>query len=371
MTTASHLFSPIRLGPLALPNRIMVSPMCQYSAVDGNAGDWHLVHLGGLASSGAGLLCLEATAVLPEGRITPGCLGLYSDANQASLQRLVQALRSICATPLGIQLSHAGRKGSCEAPWRGGGAIAPGEGGWPALAPSAIAQAPGAPAPQAMSEAQVRATIEAFAQAARRARAIGFDAIELHMAHGYLLHQFLSPLSNQRTDAYGGSLDHRMRLPLQVFQAVAEAAGPDIAVGVRLSASDWVPGGWEPADATVLARRLEALGCAFLDVSSGGLSSAQKIPLAPGYQVPFAAEVRRAVRIPVVTVGLISEPAQAEDIVRRGDADMVALARGFLPDPRWPWRAAAELGATVPVPPQWLRALPAGHAPIFAAPTAG
>ncbi len=222
-----------------------------------------------------------------------------------------------------------------------------------------------------MSEAQVRATIEAFAQAARRARAIGFDAIELHMAHGYLLHQFLSPLSNQRTDAYGGSLDHRMRLPLQVFQAVAEAAGPDIAVGVRLSASDWVPGGWEPADATVLARRLEALGCAFLDVSSGGLSSAQKIPLAPGYQVPFAAEVRRAVRIPVVTVGLISEPAQAEDIVRRGDADMVALARGFLHDPRWPWRAAAELGATVPVPPQWLRALPAGHAPIFAAPTAG
>ncbi len=365
MTTSPHLFSPIQLGPLTLANRIMVSPMCQYSAVDGNAVDWHLVHLGGLAISGAGLLCVEATAVTPEGRITPGCLGLYNDENQAALQRVVTALRSVSAMPLAIQLSHAGRKASSRAPWEGGTLIAPGQGGWLPLAPSAIAQRPEEPAPRAMTRDDIAQVVASFALAARRARELRFQAIELHMAHGYLLHQFLSPLANRRDDDYGGSLENRMRLPLEVFEAVAQAAGPGIPVGVRLSATDWVEGGWDVAQTIAVARQLEALGCAFLDISSGGVSYRQKIPLAPGYQVPFAAQVKREVRIPVVAVGLITQPAQAEKIVAEGSADIVALARGLLLDPRWPWRAAAQLGGTVVPPKQLLRALPQGHAPVF------
>lgn len=364
MTKSSRLFSPVQFGPLALQNRIMVSPMCQYSAVDGSPGGWHLVHLGSLAISGAGLLCLEATAVLPEGRITPGCLGLYSDANEAALQRLVGQLRSISEVPLAIQLSHAGRKGSNSAPWEGGCLLSPAQGGWWPLGPSAIAQRPEEPPPQEMTSGQIREVIDAFAQAAQRARRLGFQAIEVHMAHGYLLHQFLSPLSNQRSDAYGGGLENRMRLPLDVFNAVADAAGPDIAVGVRLSASDWVEGGWDLAQTIAMARRLEESGCAFLDVSSGGLSHQQKVSLGPAYQTPFAAEVRRTVRIPVVTVGLITQPAQAEAILERGDADAVALARGFLQDPRWPWRAAAELGGTITVPKPLLRSLTNDNAQI-------
>jgi len=365
MTTSSRLFSPIQLGPLSLANRIMVSPMCQYSASAGNAVDWHLIHLGSLAISGAGLLCVEATAVTAEGRITPGCLGLYSDENQAALQRVVTALRSVSAIPLAIQLSHAGRKASSRAPWDGGTLIPEGQGGWLPLAPSALPQRPDEPAPRAMTTADIRDVVASFALAARRARELGFQAIELHMAHGYLVHQFLSPLSNRRTDDHGGSLDNRMRLALEVFQAVAQAAGPAIPVGVRLSATDWVEGGWDVAQTIAVARRLEALGCAFLDISSGGISYQQKIPLAPGYQVPFAAQVRREVGIPVVTVGLITQPAQAEDILAEGSADIVAMARGFLHDPRWPWRAAAELGGVVVPPKQLLRSLPPGHPPIF------
>jgi 2,4-dienoyl-CoA reductase-like NADH-dependent reductase (Old Yellow Enzyme family) len=365
MTTSSRLFSPIQLGPLSLPNRIMVSPMCQYSASGGNAVDWHLIHLGSLAISGAGLLCVEATAVTPEGRITPGCLGLYSDENQAALQRVVTALRSVSAIPLAIQLSHAGRKASSRAPWEGGALIPEGQGGWLPLAPSALPQRPDEPTPRAMTRDDIRAVVASFADAARRARELGFQAIELHMAHGYLVHQFLSPLSNQRTDDHGGSLDNRMRLALEVFQAVAQAAGPGIPVGVRLSATDWVEGGWDVAQTIAVAKRLEALGCAFLDISSGGVSYQQKIALAPGYQVPFAAQVRREVGIPVVTVGLITQPAQAEQIIADGSADMVAMARGFLHDPRWPWRAAAELGGVVVPPKQLLRSLPPGHPPIF------
>ena len=365
MTTTSRLFTPIRLGGLMLPNRIIVSPMCQYSAVDGNAADWHLIHLGSLAISGAGLLCVEATAVRREGRITPGCLGLYGDENQAALQRVVTALRSISAIPLAIQLAHAGRKASSRVPWHGGTLIAPDEGGWVPLAPSEIPHLPGEPAPRAMALGDIHDVVLSFAQAARRARAIGFDAIELHMAHGYLLHQFLSPLANQRQDGYGGSLEHRMRLPLEVFRAVTEAAGPGVAVGVRLSATDWVEGGWDVGQTIQLARQLEQLGCAFVDISSGGVSHQQNIPLGPGYQVPLAAQVRRAARIPVFAVGLITQPRQAEDIVAQSQADAVALARGFLQDPRWPWRAAAELGATVVAPPQLWRALPRGHAVVF------
>ncbi|HWI82621.1 NADH:flavin oxidoreductase/NADH oxidase [Ramlibacter sp.] len=363
--TSPALFTPIRFGRLALPNRIMVSPMCQYSAVDGNPVDWHLIHLGSLAISGAGLLCVEATGVTPEGRITPGCLGLYSDQNQAGLQRVVQALRSVSQIPLAIQLSHAGRKASSRAPWDGGALIAPDAGGWLPIAPSALPQRPEEPAPRAMTAEDIGQVIDAFAAAARRARAIGFQAIELHMAHGYLLHQFLSPLANRRDDGYGGALEHRMRLPLEVFEAVAEAAGPGLPVGVRLSATDWVEGGWDIAQTIELARRLEARGCAFVDISSGGVSPLQKIPLGPGYQVHLAAQVKREVGIPVVTVGLITDPAQAEQIVAQGQADVVALARGLLHDPRWPWRAAAELGGTVAAPKQLLRALPGGHPPIF------
>jgi len=365
MSASPVLFTPVRLGPLALPNRIMVSPMCQYSAVDGRPVDWHLIHLGSLALSGAGLLCLEATAVRPEGRITPACLGLWSDEHGAALARVVQGVRSVSAIPLAIQLSHAGRKASSRAPWDGGSLIAPGEGGWQPLAPSALPQRPGEAAPRAMTARDIDEVIASFGQAARRARALGLDAIELHMAHGYLLHQFMSPLANARDDGYGGSLDNRLRLPLQVFDAVAEAAGAALPVGVRLSATDWADGGWDLEQTIELCRRLEARGCAFLDISSGGVAHQQKIPLGPGYQVHFAAQVKRAVSIPVATVGLITQPAQAEAIVATGQADFVALGRGFLHDPRWPWRAAAELGGTVAVPRQLLRALPAGHAPIF------
>lgn len=365
MTQPSRLFTPIRLGPLELRNRIMVSPMCQYSAVDGLPVDWHGVHLGNLAISGAGLLCLEATAVAPDGRITPGCLGLYSDAHQAALGRLLQSLRAVSPIPLALQLCHAGRKASSRTPWDGGALLDPAEGGWVPQGPSAIPQKPVESPPRAMDTADIRQVTADFAQATRRARELGFDAIELHMAHGYLLHQFLSPLSNQRDDDYGGSFENRIRLPLEVLRAVLEAAGPGIPVGVRLSATDWVEGGWDPQQTVALAPRLEALGCAFLDISSGGISHLQQIPVGPGYQVPFAEQVKRAVGIPVVSVGLITDPQQAEAILEQGKADMVAMARGLLHDPRWPWRAAAELGGTVIAPKQFLRCLPRGSPPIF------
>jgi 2,4-dienoyl-CoA reductase-like NADH-dependent reductase (Old Yellow Enzyme family) len=365
MTKTSALFAPLSLGLLDLPNRIMISPMCQYSAQDGNASDWHTVHLGSLAISGAGLLCLEATAVSPEGRITFGCLGLYNDANEAALRPVLRAIRAVAPIPVAVQLGHAGRKASSRAPWDGGTLITEADGGWRTLAPSALPHKDGETAPAAMDGEQIRQTVDDFAQAAVRAKRLGFDAIEIHMAHGYLLHQFLSPLANKRQDEYGGSLENRMRLPLEVFKAVAEAAGPGIAVGARLSASDWVEGGWDAEQSVVLGKRLEALGCAFLDISSGGVSPFQKIPLGPGYQVPLAEQVKREVGIPVISVGLITDPKQAEAIVAEGKADMVALARGMLNDPRWPWRAAAEVGGTVTAPNQFWRCLPAGSPPIF------
>jgi 2,4-dienoyl-CoA reductase-like NADH-dependent reductase (Old Yellow Enzyme family) len=364
-TSASALFAPLSLGPLDLPNRIMISPMCQYSAQDGNATDWHTVHLGSLAISGAGLLCLEATAVNPEGRITFGCLGLYNDDNEAALRPVLQAIRAVAPIPVAIQLAHAGRKASSRAPWDGGTLITEADGGWRTLAPSALPHKEGETAPVAMNGGQIRQLVDDFAQAARRAKRLGFDAIEIHMAHGYLLHQFLSPIANKRQDEYGGSLDNRMRLPLEVFKAVSDAAGPGIAVGARLSASDWVENGWDVEQSIVLSKQLEALGCAFLDISSGGISPSQKIPLGPGYQVPLAERIKREVGIPVVSVGLITDPNQAEAIVAEDKADMVALARGMLNDPRWPWRAAAELGGTVTAPNQFWRCLPAGSPPIF------
>jgi 2,4-dienoyl-CoA reductase-like NADH-dependent reductase (Old Yellow Enzyme family) len=362
----SSLFSPYAIGSLQLKNRIVIAPMCQYSAVDGAATDWHQVHLGQLALSGAGLLIIEATAVEAIGRITPGCLGLWSDATEAALQRVLLAVRAHSRMPVAIQLGHAGRKGSSHVPWDGGMLIPPGQpGGWHPVAPSALPQLEGEPPPVALDDAGLQRIVAAFVDAARRAHRLGLDAIELHAAHGYLLHQFLSPISNTRGDAYGGALDNRMRFPLQVFDAVRAAVPASMPVGVRLSATDWVDGGWDPAQSLVFARALQARGLSFLHVSSGGVSPQQKIPIGPGYQVGLAEALRRETGLPTIAVGLITEPAQAEAIVASGQADLVALARGMLFDPRWPWHAAAQLGATVEAPPQYWRSQPRGMNGLF------
>ena len=359
------LFSPIQLGQVSLANRIMISPMCQYTAVDGRMNDWHQAHLGSLALSGAGLLCIEASAISPEGRITPGCVGLYDDPSQQALKKVVDSIRAVSPIKVAIQLGHAGRKASSRRPWEGGSLMTPDQGGWITYAPSAIPHKQGELAPVALTAERIGELIKCFADSARRARELGVDAIEIHAAHGYLLHQFLSPLSNQRTDNYGGSLDNRMRFTLEAFAAVREAAGPNIAVGARLSATDWVEDGWDVAQTIELAQRLQSLGADFLDVSSGGVSPLQKITIGPGYQVPLAAQVKAQVRIPVISVGLITEPRQAEDILAQGKADMVALARMMVADPRWPWRAAAELGGTVTGSSQYYRCLPSGYPAVF------
>ena len=362
----SALFTPYALGPLTLPNRIVIAPMCQYSAQDGLPGDWHLMHLGALALSGAGLLILEATAVTPEGRITPGCLGLWNAAQEAALARLVASLRQHSAMPLAIQLAHAGRKASSEVPWRGGQLIPPGQpGGWTPLAPSALPHLDTEAPPAALDTAGLAHIRESFARAAGRAHRAGLQAIELHAAHGYLLHQFLSPISNARTDAYGGSLENRMRFPLEVFEAVRAAVPASLPVGVRVSATDWVDGGWDPAQCLVFARALQARGLGFLHVSSGGVSPRQKIPVGPGYQVHLAEQLRAATGLPTVAVGLITEPEQAEAIVAEGRADLVGIARAMLFNPHWPWAAAAQLGAQVQAPPQYWRSLPRGHGTLF------
>jgi len=364
--SGSPLFTPAALGPLMLKNRIVIAPMCQYSAVDGNANDWHLIHLGHLALSGAGMLTIEATAVSPEGRITPGCLGLWSDTNEAALARVLAALRAHSAMPIAIQLAHAGRKASSRVPWEGGQLIPPAApGGWMPLAPSAVPHADGEAPPQALDAAGLVHVRESFVASARRAVRLGLDAIELHVAHGYLLHSFLSPLANHRDDAYGGSLQNRMRLPLEVFDAVRAAVPARVAVGVRLSATDWVDGGWEIGQSVVFAQALRERGASFIHVSSGGVSPRQQIPLGPGYQVALAAQIRAEAGLPTIAVGLITTPAQAEAIVASGQADFVALARAMLYDPRWPWHAAAELGATVDAPPPYWRALPRGQAALF------
>jgi 2,4-dienoyl-CoA reductase-like NADH-dependent reductase (Old Yellow Enzyme family) len=361
----SHLFSPFALGALPLKNRIVIAPMCQYSAVDGAATDWHLVHLGHLALSGAGLLVIEATAVEAPGRITPGCLGLWDDATEAALRRALQVVRAHSRMPIAIQLGHAGRKASSHVPWQGGMLIPPDQGGWWPLAPSALPQLDGEAPPQALDPAGMRRIVAAFADAARRAHRLGLDAIELHAAHGYLLHQFLSPISNARTDDHGGPLANRMRFPLQVFEAVRAAVPASMPVGVRVSATDWVQGGWDVAQCTEFALALQARGLSFLHVSSGGVSPQQQIPLGPGYQVGLAAQLKRETGLPTIAVGLITEAEQAEDIVASGQADLVALARAMLFDPRWPWHAAARLGAQVEAPPQYWRSQPRGMNGLF------
>ena len=357
----SQLFSPITLAGLTLPNRIVVSPMCQYSAVDGDAQDWHLMHLGALAISGAGMLVIEATAPSAQGRITQGCLGLYSDSNEAALARVLGAIRQHSAIPIAMQIGHAGRKSSSQEPWNGGGLIAlDAPRGWQPLGPSALPQLPGEAPPRAMTLAEVRDVVAQFAATARRADRLGIDALELHGAHGYLLHSFLSPLANQRNDEYGGTLENRMRLPLEIFDAVRAVWPAGKPLGMRISASDWVEGGWDLGQSIVLAQALKARGCDWLDCSSGGVAPAlQKIPLGPGYQVPFANALRKAVPgLPIIAVGLITEPKQAEEIIVSGKADMVALARGLLYNPRWPWHAAAALGASLPAPKQYWRCAP-------------
>ena len=357
----SLLFTPFSLpsprGGLTLPNRIVVAPMCQYSAVNGLAADWHLMHWGNLLNSGAGLVTIEATAVLPEGRISPGCLGLWDDATETAMADTLQRARRLApATAVCIQLSHAGRKASSAAPWDGGKLLSSSEGGWETFGPSALPHLPTEAPPTAISLEYMAQVREAFVSAAQRAQRIGIDAIELHAAHGYLLHQFLSPLANQRTDAYGDSFENRIRFVMDVFTAV-RAAYQGV-LGLRLSATDWVDGGWDLEQSTALAHRLKAAGCDFIHVSSGGVSPQQKITLGVGYQVPFARQIRAACGMATMAVGLITEPQQAEDVLQAGDADLVALARAFLYQPRWGWQAAAALGGTVAAKEPYWRCLP-------------
>jgi 2,4-dienoyl-CoA reductase-like NADH-dependent reductase (Old Yellow Enzyme family) len=362
------LFEPLQIGDLSLANRIVIAPMCQYSAVDGGMTDWHLIHLGHLALSGAALLTIEATAVLPEGRITHGDVGLWDDATEAAMARTLDGVRRWSDMPIAIQLAHAGRKASTELPWRGGAQIAPGiANGWQTVAPSAVAFAPGDNAPHALDRAGLDRVRDAFVTAAKRAARLGIDAVQLHGAHGYLLHQFLSPLSNRRDDEYGGTLANRLRFPLEVFDAVRAAFPAEKPVTMRASGSDWVDGGWDVAQTVAFAEALERRGCSAIHVSSGGLDPRQVIPAGPSYQVPLARAVKQAVQMPVIAVGLITDFDQAEAIVGTGDADLIALARTMLYDPRWPWHAAAHLGASVKAPSQYLRSQPSRYRDLFTA----
>lgn len=353
------LFTPLRIRNLELENRIVIAPMCQYSAEDGCMTDWHSLHLGHLALSGAGLLTIEAAAVSPEGRITFADVGLYDDKTEQAMAGVLKTIRKWSDIPVGIQLAHAGRKASTYKPWDKQGQIPPDQqGGWQTVAPSAIPYSDGYTIPLALESHDLAKIRDQFAQAAKRAARIGIDLIQIHAAHGYLLHQFLSPLTNQRTDNYGGSLENRARFPLEVVDAVREAFPADKAISVRISATDWVEGGFNLDEAVAFSKMLEARGVDVIHVSSGGLHPDQKIGVYPGYQVPLARAVKNAVNIPVVAVGLITEPEHAEAIVASGDADFVAIARGALYNPRWPWHAAATLGAQVSAPNQYLRCQP-------------
>ena len=353
---SSLLFSPIQLGGVTLPNRICVSPMCQYSADDGAMNDWHLMHLGSMACSGAGLIVVEASGVTREGRITHGCTGLYNDNNQAAMKRVLDACRRITHSPIGIQLAHAGRKGSVHTPFAGGKPLGAAESPWQTVAPSAIAYGEGWHTPHELSVSELVALKDAFASAAGRALAVGFDLVELHASHGYLLHEFLSPLSNRRKDAYGAEL---MKFPLEVARAVREAWPRDRALGARISASDWIEGNTELATAIAFAKELKAIGFDFVCVSYGAIVPQQRMKIEPGYNVPFAERVRKESGIATRAVGMILDPAQAERIIASGQADMVALARALLDNPRWVWHAAERLGVKIDYPPQYDRTQPA------------
>ncbi|QNQ11124.1 NADH:flavin oxidoreductase/NADH oxidase [Sphingomonas alpina] len=364
--TLPALFQPLRIGDLELANRIVIAPMCQYSAENGCMTDWHLIHLGQLALSGAALLTIEATAVLPEGRISWADVGLWNNDTEAAMGRVLDSVRRWSPIPIAIQLGHAGRKASTEVPWAGGAQIPPGDAhGWQTRAPSPIGFAERDNAPAALDRDDLIRVRDAFVAAAKRAATLGLDAIQLHGAHGYLIHQFLSPLSNQRDDDYGGALENRMRFPLELFDAVRAAFPAGKPVTMRLSGTDWVAGGWDIDQTIAFAQALERRGCSAVHVSSGGLHPAQKIPAGPSYQVPLARAVKQATHMPVVAVGLITGFDQAEAIVATGDADMIALARAMLYDPRWPWHAAAELGAQVAAPKQYLRSQPRQFKTLF------
>lgn len=355
----SHLFEPLQLRGLALSNRIGVSPMCQYSAADGMAGEWHDVHCASRAVGGAGLFIVEATGVAPEGRISPADLGIWNDAQIAPLARVARLIRSHgCAAA--IQLAHAGRKGSTALGWHAARTLAAEEGGWQTIAPSAISFGENYAVPRAMTEADIGRVVAEFAAGARRARAAGFQVVEIHAAHGYLLHQFLSPLSNQRTDAYGGSFDNRSRIVREVVAAVRGEWPEDMPLFMRVSATDWADGGWNADETVELCRICKGLGVDLVDVSTAGLVPWAKIPVGPGFQTEFAARVRREAGMPTAAVGLITSPVQADHIVRSGQADLVLLGRELLRNPYWPLAAAQALGQATPWPVQYLRAAPAG-----------
>ena len=351
---SSKLFSPLQLRSLVFPHRVFVSPMCMYSSDDGMPNEWHFVHLGSRAVGGAAFVCVEASGVTLVGRITPWDAGIWSDAHAKAWKPVADFIRAHGSVP-GIQLAHAGRKASCARPWEGGKSLAPDKGGWQTLGPSAVAFGD-YHVPRAMTVAEIEQTVDDFRKGAKHALDAGFDVVEIHGAHGYLLHSFCSPLSNQRNDAYGGSLENRIRLPLAVAKAVRDFWPADKPIFYRISATDWADGGWDLAQSIALCKELKKIGIDLIDCSSGGNVAHQKIDLGPGYQVPFAAAIRREVEIPTGAVGLISEAAQAEQIVSLGQADAVILARALLRDPYWPRHAAKELKHELPWPSQYLRA---------------
>jgi len=348
----STLFTPLQLGGVTLPNRIVISPMCQYVADDGCMNDWHFIHLGHLAYSGAGLLMVEATHVTREGRITHGCSGLYNEHNEAELARVIQACRRLSKNPIGIQLAHAGRKASSQVPWEGRSFLTAEQSPWPTVAPSPLPFGEGWHVPKELSVSEIRTIVENFVASAVRAKRIGFDVLELHSAHGYLIHEFLSPLSNRRKDQYGVN---RLKFPLEVAEAIREAWPKERALGARISGNDFAEGGLGPDDAVAYARELKRVGFDYVCVSGGNIVANQRIPAAPGFQVPLAEKVKKNVDIRVRTVGMIADPEQAEEIVASGKADMVAMARAILDNPRWVWHAAERFGVKLDYPPSYAR----------------
>lgn len=368
MTNANRLFSPIKLGGLELHNRLIVAPMCQYSADVGTMSDWHMLHVGSLSNSGASLFIVEATGVELEGRISHGCTALCTDEHEAAMKRVVSAAKKFGTAKIGIQLGHAGRKASCARPWEGAGPLK--EGAWQTKSASAIPYDKGWHTPTALDLDGIQKVTDAFVQATKRADRAGFDLIEIHGAHGYLLNQFMSPLSNHRTDQYGGSRENRQRLPLEIFKAMRAVWPAEKPLGIRISAIEWVDGGITIDDSIAFAKAIRELGCDFIDVSSGGNDPRQKFELKAGYQVHLAAAIKKATGMPTMAVGLITEADHADAIIANGEADMAALARGFLDDPHWGWRAAYKLGAEVPVSPQYARATLKTWAPAkkYAAP---
>ncbi len=356
---ASKLFTPIKLRDLTLNNRIVISPMGQYSSENGSATDWHLIHLGQFSLSGAGLVMTEVSAVNPVGRVSAECAGMWSEANEIAMKRVIDACKRYGVGAHGLQLGHSGRKGSSQTLVQGGKPLNPQqEGGWQTVAPSALAYGQDWQTPLPLTRVEIDSLKVDFVEAVKRAHRIGYDLVELHAGHGYLMHQFLSPLSNQRSDEYGGSLENRLRLPLEVFALMRSVWPADKPMGIRVSATDWVEGGWNLDETVVFAQELKKLGCDYIDVSSGALDLRQKIPIEAGYQVPFSEQVRARVDIPTMAVGLITEAKHAEEIISSGKADMIALARGAMWDPRWAWHAAEELGAEADYAPKTMACHP-------------